>query len=172
MEHNNILNSIPEDISTSETDTNMNKLVIEIIYYPDFMPAIKSYYLLTNDEYENLINLHRDLYIENFFNERLDKDKLDIHIIQNINNIKLCKEFLSIFDNPFDILSYITDFKNTDINNFIIDNNKFSEETDSDNIDTITEIIDIYNKSGKIDSRINCLISNDDVLNELKKIKE
>ena len=45
MEHNNILNSIPEDISTSETDTNMNKLVIEIIYYPDFMPAIKSYYL-------------------------------------------------------------------------------------------------------------------------------
>ena len=175
MEHN-ILNSIPEDISTSETDTNINKLVVEIIYYSDFMPAIKSYYLLTNEEYENLMNLQRDIYIENFFNnERLEKDKLDIHIIQNINNIKLCKEFLSTFGNTFDILSYITNFKNHDINNlnnFIIDNNKFSDEleTDSDKIDTITEIIDTYNKSGKIDSRINCLISNDDVLDELKKI--
>ena len=89
MEHNNLLNSIPEDISTSENDTNMNKLVVELIYFSDYIHAIKSYYLLTNDEYENLINLQRDIYIDNFLNnERLDKDKLDIHIIQNTNNIK------------------------------------------------------------------------------------
>jgi hypothetical protein len=176
MEHNNLLNSIPEDISTSETDTNTNKLVVEIIYYSDFMSAIKSYYLLTNEEYENLMNLHRDIYIENFINnERLDRDKLDIHIIQNTNSIKLCKEFLSIFGNTFDILSYISNFKNSDINNlnnFIIDNNKFSEElgsdSDSNKIDTITEIIDTYNKSGKIDERINNLISKDDIIDELK----
>jgi hypothetical protein len=36
----------------------------------------------------------------------------------------------------------------------------------------IIKIIDIYNKSGKIYSRINCLISNDNVLDELKKIKK
>ena len=181
MEFNNTLNTITEDTSTSETDKNDTKLVVEIIYYSDSLPAIKSYYLLTNIEYENLINLHRDLYIDNFLNnEKLDKDNLDIHIIHNLNNINLCKEFISTFGNTFDILSYITTLKTyndvNNINNYDIDNNNFSDnlesDSDSNKIDTITEIIDTYNKCGKIDKRIINLIATDDIVDELKIIND
>lgn len=170
------LHPIPESISTSESD-NQDKIAVEIIYYPDTLPTLKSYYLLSYDEYNDLLKIHRDLYIENFINnEKLTKDKLDIHIIQNDDNIILCKNFIKIFGNTFDILNYINNIKisndDLDINNFIINDDKFSDDSEisSENnlIDTITDIIDIYNKSNQIDNRINNILIKDDIIDELK----
>lgn len=171
-----------------------NKLCIEIIYYPDIIPSIKSYYLMTKEEYEDLKTLYMDIYIENFLNsEDLTKDKLDIHIINNANNIKILKNFIDIFGNSFDILNLINAKKNITSNRAefqkteLLDNfsdhghktslseHASSTDTDTDEyINIMTEVIDMFNKSQKVDEvKIKKLIQdkpnliNDDVLSEL-----
>jgi hypothetical protein len=105
------LRSVPEIDSGSENNNNENengKLCIELTFYPDTLPSIKSYYLMTPIEYEELKTLHLDLFIENFINdEDLTKEKLDIYLINNSNNIKIIKSFINQFGNPFDIINYI-----------------------------------------------------------------
>jgi len=69
-----------------------NDLCIELTYYPDNIPSIKSYYFMSPSEYEELKSLHLDLYIENFIeNEELTKDKLDIYLVNNSNNINIIR---------------------------------------------------------------------------------
>ena len=92
-----VLESIPE-----------GNIIVELTYYPDTMPSIKSYYMMTNIEYEELKTLHMDLYIENFMdNEDLTKEKLDIYVINNLINIQIIKNFINQFGNPFDIIHFI-----------------------------------------------------------------
>lgn len=186
---------------------------IELTYYSDSMPAIKSYYFMNSDEYENLKTLYLDIYIENFINgETLIKDKLDIYLINNKLNIDKCKTFIEQFGNTFDILSLInakkhkketkkiiindiltTDFSDTD--NSICNSDsetdsdsleyteqfiKFKNKNNSDDkcINTLTEIIDTFNKTDKLDnSKLSIIAENkpelldDEILSEIIKIK-
>jgi len=109
--HTHSLRSVPEIDSGSENNNNENengKLCVELTFYPDTLPSIKSYYLMTPIEYEELKTLHLDLFIENFINdEDLTKEKLDIYLINNSNNIKIIRSFINQFSNPFDIINYI-----------------------------------------------------------------
>ena len=101
------LNTIYEDDSSSDQNL-INTVCVEITYFPDNLPAIKSYYLMSQIEHKDLITLYMDLYIENFINEEeLTKDKIDIYVINNSNNINICRNFLKTFGNPFNILNLI-----------------------------------------------------------------
>lgn len=133
------LNTIFEEESSSEHNNSEN-VYVEITYFPDNMPAIKSYYVMNQNEYKDLKTVYLDLYIDDFINEEeLTKDKIDIHIINNPNNIKLCKEFLKIFGNPFDILTLIGEKKKVfesnqkkfSTNKQVLSNN-FSDTSDSE----------------------------------------
>lgn len=176
---------------TPDEKDKSNILCIEIIYYPDSFPSIKSYYLMTNDEFEDLKALHMDMYIENFIgNDDLTKDKLDIHIVNNNSNIKIFKDFLDMFGNSFDILNLIyakklnqsdkNSQKHVLLNNFSDNETKLrsSEQSsvlDSDEyINVMTEMIDKYNKSQTIDDdKLKILIQNkphlvnDEILSEI-----
>lgn len=199
---------IIENDSSDSNDNNCdeNKLYIELTYYPDTLPQIKSYYIMTDEQYRELKTLHIDLYIENFLNnEDLTKDKLDIYVISNVNNIKIYKNFIDKYGNPFDILNYIHEKKkrnsltpnNKDIdelqkklfNDINLLNNSFSEENElndginkpklnddsesdtnvCDTIDTITDIIDNFNKTKRFDKNMlkNSNIKNDEIINEI-----
>ena len=110
--HTHTLKTVPEIDSGSENnndnDNDNCKLCIELTFYPDTLPSIKSYYFMTPIEYEELKTLHLDLFIENFINdEDLTKEKLDIYLINNSNNIKMIRSFINQFSNPFDIINYI-----------------------------------------------------------------
>lgn len=177
---------------------DLDKLYIEIIYYLDNLPTIKSYYIMSNDEYNNLITIYMDIYIENFINnEVLSKDKLDIHIIKNLDNIHIINNFLNIYGNPFDILNYIYSKKSfinihdkeinsdssprSDLNEIIIKKPKIivdNYNNDDDNnildiVDTVSDLINSFNKSNKIDnnklielSKTHPEILNDDIIKE------
>ena len=163
-----------------------NELCVELTYYSDILPAIKSYYIMNLSEYEELNSLYMDIYIENFINgETLTKNNFDIYLINNPSNIIICKNFIEQFGNPFDIKSliYAKKLKNTEskclnvsyngllINNFsdsemTIDDTSSDTESDSVEysehmvkskktvnvsddkcINTLTEIIDTFNKT-------------------------
>lgn len=156
-----------------------NEIVVEISFYPNHFPQIRSYYVMDHTEYEELENIEIDLFIDNFFdNEDLTSDQLYIHVIQNENMCKLIKEFLYKFGNPFDILTYIKQLQHNKNNIEVQRTNttKQSNENDGNNcIDTITEIIESYNKSGTIDhKKIETLksisknkIIDDEIINDL-----
>jgi hypothetical protein len=181
MDNKASLNTIYED-ETSSDQNLINAVCVEITYFPDNLPALKSYYLMSQTEHKDLITLYMDLYIEDFINgEELTKDKIDIYVINNSNNIKVCRDFLKTFGNPFDILNLIhekkkdfesnqkkfsktkqnlindnfSDTSKSDNEDIIFQNNKNNEsETDSDSddyINTMTEIIGTYNKTKNID---------------------
>lgn len=189
-----ILDSITEVVD-SDDDNNLDKIYVEITYYPDHMPQIKSYYKLTKDEYKEITTLYMDLYIDNFINgEKITKDNLDIHIINNPVNIEKCKNFIEIFGNPFDILLYINERKirsftvkkkkddgsETDSNSEIFEHltlnenqhickSNFSDSDSDEYINTLTEIIGIYNKTKTIninDEEIE-KYNKDDVIKEI-----
>jgi hypothetical protein len=179
-----ILDSITEVVDTDD-ETDLDKLYIEITYYPDHMPQIKSYYKLTKDEYKEITTMYMDLYIDNFINgEKITKDNLDIHIINNPLNIEKCKNFIETFGNPFDILLYINErkirsftaktkkedgihsesdsecevFKNLTLNdNQYISKSNFSDSDSDEYISTLTEIIGTYNKTKTVN------INNEDI---------
>ena len=89
-----------------------NKLCVEITYDSESLMFLKSYYMMTQNEYDDLKTQHIDIFIENFINnEDLTKDKLDIHIVQNTNSVKLINDFIQAFGNPFDILLAINNRK-------------------------------------------------------------
>lgn len=175
------LNTINE---SSDDIIDENKIYIELTYFSDSIPAIKSYYILTSEEYEELKLLYMDIYIENFINsETLTKDKLDIYEINNSNNIKIIYKFINLYGNPFDILQLINSKKNikkncTDIliTEFSDSDNINKDETDSDDyIQTMTDIIETYNKSNKVDhKKLEDLcnkkpeLENDDIIANLK----
>lgn len=170
-----------------EQDNN-NDLCIELTYFPDNIPSIKSYYFMTPSEYEELKSLHLDLYIENFIeNEELTKDKLDIYLINNSNNINIIRNFINIFGNPFDILTIIHSKKNNKciVNNDIIvtefsessdepiikpKKKNYSADIDSDSdeyINTMTEIIETFNKSKTVDEiKLSNIINNPEIQND------
>lgn len=170
-----ILDSITEVVDSDDDNTNLDKLYVEITYYPDHMPQIKSYYKLTKDEYKEITTIYMDLYIDNFINgEKITKDNLDIHIINNPINIEKCKNFIETFGNPFDILLYINErkirsftvktkedgleidsdseiFKNSTLNeNQYISKSNFSDSDSDEYINTLTDIIGTYNKTKTI----------------------
>lgn len=191
-----------------------NELCVELTFYPDSIPAMKSYYIMNSSDYEELNTLHLDIYIEDFMNnETLTKNNFEIYLINNPSNIIICKNFIEQFGNPFDIMAliYAKKSKNGNINvkknlsqNELLSNN-FSDseisidagatETESDSfeysermikckkqsqiiddngINTLTEIIDTYNKTKIIDkSKIQNIIENNpELLNDevLKQI--
>ena len=107
----NALNIIFEDESSSDSNI-VDKVYVEITYFSDSISSIKSYYIMSQSEYRDLKTLYMDLYLDNFINnEVLTQNNIDIHIINNPNNIKLCKDILKVFGNPFDILSLIKEKK-------------------------------------------------------------
>jgi hypothetical protein len=206
------LKPISEDESPNTEPDLTNKILVEISYFPDTLPSIKSYYMWSHEELETFKSLHMDLYIENFLNnEDLTKEKIDIYVVNNPKNIEICRNFLNIYSNPFDIKMLINDRlqnKNTNyrFNNLEKDFSEFgsesisdldqpivqpknkhqhqhqhhTSESDSDEyIETMTEIIETYNKSKQIDeSKLEKLATrkpellNDLVLNELVNKKE
>ena len=177
-----------------------NELCVELTYYSDILPAIKSYYIMNLSEYEELNSLYMDIYIENFINgETLTKNNFDIYLINNPSNIIICKNFIEQFGNPFDIKSliYAKKLKNTEVktlnvtyNELLINNFSDSEmtiddtssDTESDSVEysermikskniinlsddksinTLTEIIDTFNKTKIVNkSKIQQLIEN------------
>ena len=189
-----------------------NELCVELTFYPDSIPAIKSYYIMNSSDYEELNTLHLDIYIEDFINnETLTKNNFEIYLINNPSNIIICKNFIEQFGNPFDIMALVYAKKNKNINTkknlsqneLLINNFSDSEisidqattETESDSfeysermikckktpqiiddngINTLTEIIDTFNKTNIIDkSKIQNIIENnpellkDDVLKQI-----
>lgn len=144
-------------IEENELSSEDNNLYIEITFLSDYLPTIKSYYIMNSEEYKNLKILYMDIYIENFINnETLTKNKLDIHIINNKNNINIIKDFIKLFGNSFDILKHIYSKKNefnqiNDLQNFLSSN---SESESDDIISSITEIINTYNKTNVINNEI------------------
>ncbi len=167
----------------SENDSNentTNKLCIELTYYSDSIPSIKSYYFMSSEEYEELENMHIDLYIEDFMNgEDLTKEKLDIYLINNPKNILVIEEFLRLYGNPFDILSYIKTLSEQ-ISEPIMKpkktyeiNSESETETDSeDSIDVMTEIINNFNKTKTFDKeQLNKYpnLLNDNIINEINE---
>jgi len=158
-----------------------DEICVEIICYLDTIPAIKSYYILSKKEYDDLKMLHIDIFIPDFINnETITKDKLDIIIITNEINIKHIKDFINIFGNPFDIIDLIYKKKIihdqeqqiTQVNEQKIYDNFESSESD-DYIATMTDIIDTYNKTGKPDKAKIIKLKktnpelNDEIINEL-----
>jgi hypothetical protein len=205
-----ILNDDTNDITSKQ-----NNLCVEITYYSDSLPSIKSYYLMSSIEYEDLKTQHMDIFIENFMNdEDLTKDKLDIHIVHNVNSIKIFKDFVNTFGNPFDILTtinakkHMSSKKNDKISSSDILDTNFSDkesldESDEDSvkhfkygklqlferaqadsdidsdeyITTMTEIIDTFNKTKKVDKekmnkliKENPKIGDDAIISEIKAI--
>ena len=165
---NNKLEIIHEDIYIHD------KLYVEITYFFDELHNIKSYYIMTDEEYKSLSIMIIDIYIENFINnEILTKDKLDIHIINNIDNIKIIDDFLKIYGNPFDIINIIN-IKNNHINNnreITICHKDFIDEDSDELVSSITDIINTYNKNNFIDnnkiieiSRYHPEILNDEII--------
>ena len=85
-----------------------NDLCVELTFYSDSLPAMKSYYIMNSADFEELNSLHMDIYIENFVNsETLTKNNFDIYLINNPSNIVICKNFIEQFGNPFDIMALI-----------------------------------------------------------------
>ena len=223
--YKNKLGTISEDISPND-DEKKNNIFIELTYYPDTLPVIKSYYIMSESEHSDLKGIHMDLFIDNFINgETLTRDKLDIHIINNKINQSKLKDFIDIYGNPFDIIALInikqnqnqnnnhrtktinyeaelaellvSEFSDSDseINNLsepIIRprsiqnrsktkkiNTKSSSESESesdDYIDTVTEIIETFNKSHKVDeqkleklAKLKPELLNDNIINEIVK---
>ena len=181
------LNPIKEEIdSDDEIIIKNNSLCIELTFFADTLPSIKSYYILSKTEYDELKIMHLDLYIENFINEEtLSKDKLDIHIVAGIKNIELISLFLDKFGNPFDLLLYINEKKTNSEHkskhkskNKLLDIFEYNKDTETDSddyINSMTEIIDSYNKNSKIDeekliklSLKNPEILNDNIINDIK----
>jgi hypothetical protein len=209
---NNKLSTISEDKYQND-DEKKDNLFIELTYYPDTLPAIKSYYIMTKAEYSDLQGIHMDLYIDNFLNdETLTRDKLDIHIINNKINQNKLKEFIDIYGNPFDIITLINSKQNNNHTNktkpvnyeaklaeLLVSefsdsdsekNNisepifkpksktidlKSSSESDSDDyINTVTEIIETFNKSQKVDgekleklTKLKPELLKDNIINEI-----
>jgi hypothetical protein len=172
--YKNPLKPILEDDTSSENNDDMNnKCCIELTFYPDTMPSIKSYYIMTNLEYEDLKTLHMDLYIENFLNdEDLTKEKLDIYVVNNSNNIITIKNFINQFGNPFDIINFINakNYKQKQLNKLkqqektvaenLIDNFSESEsETDSTSDSSSCHIDGIYPNQTKKAEKISEQIS-------------
>jgi len=196
---NNSEINLKSDITEKTEQTNI-KFYIEIIFYPDNLPPIKSYYIMNQQEYDYLTSLHMDIYIEDFMNgENLTKDKLDIHVINNYKNIEIMSKFINLFENPFDIISFIKAKKSIQIikpsneynQNFELSDHELNEtesekngtkeknETESDDyINTMTEIIESFNKTKKFDgTKLNKLLKEkpelkeDIVLSEITKKK-
>jgi hypothetical protein len=171
------INTIYED-DTSSDQNLINTVCVEITYFPDNLPALKSYYLMSQTEHKDLITLYMDLYIEDFINgEELTKDKMDIYVINNSNNIKVCRNFLKTFGNPFDILNLINEKKKEfEYNqkkfcslsqkktkqNLINDN--FSDTSKSDNEDNVFQ----NNKNNNSDSDSDS--DSDDYINTMTEI--
>ena len=163
-----------------------NELCVELTYFSDILPAIKSYYLMTSTEFEELNSLYMDIYIENFINgETLTKDNLDIYLINNSSNIMLCKNFIEQFGNPFDILTLINakKLKNTEIKNKTdLLTTDFSDtdtsieynnsETESDSVEYSEQIIRSKNKTNEDDKCINTLTEIIHTYNKTKKINK
>ncbi len=163
-----------------------NELCVELTYFSDILPAIKSYYLMTSTEFEELNSLYMDIYIENFINgETLTKDNLDIYLINNSSNIMLCKNFIEQFGNPFDILTLINakKLKNTEIKNKTdLLTTDFSDtdtsieynnsETESDSVEYSEQIIRSKNKTKEDDKCINTLTEIIHTYNKTKKINK
>jgi len=214
--YNNKLDTISEDIIPND-DKIKDNLFIELTYYPDTLPEIKSYYIMTNTEYSDLRGMHMDLFIDNFLNgETLTRDKLDIHIINNKINQSKLNDFIDTYGNPFNIIALINTKQNqnnncktktfnyekeltellisefsesdSDIDNFsepiirprsktIKKSLKLSPESESesdDYIDTVTEIIETFNKSHKVDehkleklAKLKPELLNDNIINEI-----
>lgn len=148
---NKLLDSIPE--SSEKSSSEIEKIYIELVYFLDNLPVIKSYYILTEEEYKKLKMLYIDIYIENFINnETLTKDKMDIHIINNVCNKKIIDEFLNLYGNPFDIL-YLINQKKSNTQDTYIDFEKTSIDDDSDDlVSSITDIINSFNKTNIINN--------------------
>ena len=166
-----------------------NELCIELTYFSDTLPAIKSYYLMSSTEYEELNSLYMDIYIENFLNgETLTKNNLDIYLINNSSNIILCKNFIEQFGNPFDILTLINakKSKNIEIKNIKIKNDllttDFSDsdtsieynhsDTESDSVEYSERMIKSKNKKQEDDKCINTLTEIIHTYNKTKKINK
>jgi len=166
-----------------------NELCIELTYFSDTSPAIKSYYLMSPTEYEELNSLYMDIYIENFMNgETLTKDNLDIYLINNSSNILICKNFIEQFGNPFDILTLINakKSKNTEIKNIKMKNNllttDFSDsetsieynnsETESDSVEYSEHMVKSKQIIQDDDKCINTLTDIIHTYNKTKKINK
>ena len=163
-----------------------NELCVELTYFSDILPAIKSYYLMTSTEFEELNSLYMDIYIENFINgETLTKDNLDIYLINNSSNIILCKNFIEQFGNPFDILTLINakKLKNTEIKNKTdLLTTDFSDtdtsieynnsDTESDSVEYSEQIIRSKNNTKEDDKCINTLTEIIHTYNKTKKINK
>jgi len=189
-----------------------NDLCVELTFYSDSLPAMKSYYIMNSADFEELNSLHMDIYIENFINsETLTKNNFDIYLINNPSNIVICKNFIEQFGNPFDILALINakrtkkmEIKQINlINSELLINNfsdseisidetssdtesdaveytesmiksKKSAKTDDKCINTLTEIIDTFNKTKVVNkSKIQHIAENnpdllkDDILKDI-----
>lgn len=119
------------DLTNNDVNKSEIILCVELTYFSDNLPQIKSYYEMTQIKYDELTTMYMDIYIENFLNgENLTKDKLDIHLISNHTNINIIHKFLTQFGNPFDILGLIMIKKNNKfIDNQIYKSNKFDKSS-------------------------------------------
>ena len=88
--------------------------LIMITFYPKFINKIRSYHILSLQEYNNLIDIINDesFFIENFFRtsknsyEYICSDNMEITVLDNTNK-KIVIEYLDLFNNDFDIYDMI-----------------------------------------------------------------
>ena len=166
-------------MSIDNISTELN--IIMITFYPKFINNIRSYHILSLNEYNDLINIVNDkhFFIENFLRiskisyEHVSNDNINITIIENEKK-NIISDYLDIFNNDFDIYNMI-------MNNYISESDSISSISDEDLADTINIIKlfnhELNNEKDKINNIINNnphLLQDDDVseyIQDIDKIK-
>ena len=146
-------------------------IIIKITFYPKFINKLRSYHILTLNEYNNLMNIiNEDCFlIENFLRlsknsyEHASYDNIEINKINEDKNI--ISEFLEVFNNDFDIYNMI-------LNNYLSDSESINSMSDDDLTDTIN-IMKLFNHELKNETdEINKIINNNPHLLQDEDVSE
>ena len=125
--------------------------LIKIDYFPKYINKITSFHYISEEEFNNLINLTNEDYffIENFLRiskkdyEHVSKENLIIEEVIDNQQICVIKNYLEYFSNDFDLLDMLNSNLNTD-------SDSICSLSDEDLIDTIN-VIRIFESNLKDD---------------------
>ena len=128
----------------------MSKL-IKIDYFPKFINKITSYHLISDEEYNSLLNIINEdhFFIENFLRlskkiyNHLSKENISIEEIIDLKEKDIIMNYLEFFSNNFNLLEMI-------FNQCNIDSDSISSISDEELADTIN-IIRIFESNLKKD---------------------
>lgn len=127
---------------------NATMHLVEIVFYPADFPHIKAYYLLSQEEYDELCGMFEDIHLPEFMNgEALTSDNCEVNTYSKPENVKAIKAFLQTCGNPCDLLERI---KTLHAASQSSSESEVPLSPDSDDmVNTIQSIADILRASNK-----------------------